>query len=76
MTDRYLGSADLQSQQAPVLLDPDYFCVGRPDLERENLLWGETHKFLKMDEFKALMRIELRKSIPAQAAANIPFIVT
>jgi hypothetical protein len=74
----YLGSVESfsQSQQAPLLLDPDYFDVCRPDLERENLLWGEYHKFLQMDKFKALMRIELRKSVSAQAAAHILFIVT
>jgi hypothetical protein len=58
------------SRQAPILLNSDYFFVNRPDLEKKSLLWGEGEHFHKTKkQFKSIMRIELRKSIP-----SLPFL--
>jgi hypothetical protein len=43
------------------MLDENYF-VGREDLKSKNLGWGVAgNMFLKLEQFKLLMRIELRK---------------
>ncbi len=57
-----------QRRQAPILLDSNYFCVSRPDLS-DDLRWGEAqNQALNKEKFKTLMRIELHKSVPFQAA--------
>ena len=45
------------------MLDEDYF-LNRADLKIKGLEWGEADSLTK-DQFKSLMRIELRKYVPA-----------
>ncbi len=51
------------------LLDSSHF-KNRKDLGKD-LEWGEDSQQLNKEQFKALMRIELRKSVSSQAAADI-----
>jgi hypothetical protein len=68
----HLSSSEGKSsnQGALPLLDSTYFCENRPDLKAKALLWGEgdeenilIQRKLNKDQFKALMRIELRKYV-------------
>ncbi len=59
-----------QYRQAPILLKSDYFCANRPDLEKKGLLWGVGEHKTK-EQFKSIMRIELRKYAPQHTADNL-----
>jgi hypothetical protein len=56
-----------QRQTRQELLDGEYF-ENRKELESKGLEWGEG-KALNKEKFKALMRIELRKSVSSQTDA-------
>ncbi len=76
----FLGSAeDASNRVPPEMLPEDYFV--RNELKKQKLVWAaeggkdiDTKTILSLKEFKALMRIELRKFVSYPASVFFPWI--
>ena len=76
----FLGSAeDASNRVPPEMLPEDYFV--RNELKKQKLVWAaeggkdiDTKTILSLKEFKALMRIELRKFVSYPALVFFPWI--